>query len=458
MIYFVLLLFVCVLFLLSPKYNIIDLYPLYCVFFDVSVRFAGSQQINYQYLQYALVLIFAISYILRYWISFKGDGYIILIASVLFLAIMTIFPIIRGAGIDPSLRSFAINSASILILPISFHYYSHKGNVDNLLKIIGFTAVFWAFATIIFTILKIDTRLTKLGSESFGLGIFYFGEMGSRGALSYIGLFLISYPLVNQKLSGYFRVVYNASCVFLIAIMLISLKRFTLVAVLMATFNYLLNGGINIRKKIGLLLIMVFALSAMLLFTSLPQLVVKSYYNRGAERNFSGDAVQQDVRIYEPLYIIQSSLNEGFFGFLFGSQTTRTFDIESELHYIVGRQIHNQYGQYLLMYGFFGLIVYLSLFGITYRSGVKHIQMLKKTKNDNPVEWVSFQNMTLVFLVGGMVGGHIHVTYRALAFIVMGSFGGRFCLLANKLKNNQEVDNVYPHKRYVDSFNKPTVG
>lgn len=434
MIYVVLFLFLLGITLVKGKRSFIDFYLLYCLFFDVFIRYTGPQRTNFSYLLYFLVLVYVAQYLLINWPTFVGTARKLLVVSAIFLGYMTIAPVLRGGSLDQSLRNFAVNSASILVLPIAYHYYSQRGRIHDLLKIVGITTILWVVAVLFFTLQRIDTISGKMGSDSFGMNILYFGEMSNRGALSYIGLMLLAYPVVVKQFYGIAKQIYNVSCIFIIVVMLIALKRFTLIAVGAGLINVMLKTGVRLRSKILLLMGISALAMTILAFTPLPRVIVDSYYKRGGERKISVDAIENDVRLVEPIYIIQGSISQGVFGFIFGSQNTREFDIESEEHYLIGRNIHNQYGQYLLIYGLLGVYLYLSLFWISYRDVTNKKKRLAEVKID-PLKWLTFQNIVIVFVVGGMVGGHIHMTYRSLAFILIGGLGGNFTKATTQYSN-----------------------
>lgn len=221
----------------------------------------------------------------------------------------------------------------------------------------------------------------------------------------------------------------------MLVVLLIALKRFSLVAISMALSNFILNSGIKIRRKAAFLIVLALMFAGLLYFTDLPRIITQSYFSRGAETKISVEAVQTDVRIYEPIYVLGDAMEKGLLALLFGSQTTSEFDIDTESHFIIGRRIHSVYGQYLLQYGLFGLLVYLSLFSMSYRLGRKWLSNARKLGEFvDPIEWVTFLNIILVFVIGGMVGGHSHVTYRSFAFLVMGALGGAFSEQSIKAK------------------------
>ena len=425
-IYLILLIFLFCLWLFRGKMKFIDMILLYCLFYDITIRFAGKQGVNYSYVQPFIILVYVTLYIIRMWPHFDHNCKRLFFYTIVFLILTVLIPVLKGASLDSTLRIFAVNSQSILILPIAYHYYSTAGDVENLFKIICYVTILWVAAVVIFTILKIDVIGTRLGSEDFGLGLLYFGEMSNRGAISYISLLFIASPIILLQNKGIIRILLFISIISIFAVIMISLKRFSVLAIGFAIVNLLFLSGIKLKRRYVLFGIFSIVIVALLYFTPLPDLIVQSYYHRGAEEKVSIEAVQEDVRLYEPIYVFEYALSKGIDAVLFGSQTSRIIDISSQESYLPGRNIHNQYAQFILVYGIIGLIFYLMIFITIYRICSIYIKNLKNISYYNAWYWLTFQNILFVFIISGMVGGHIHPTYRSIVMMVSGGIAGYF--------------------------------
>ena len=425
-IYLILLIFLFCLWLFRGKMKFIDMILLYCLFFDITIRFAGKQGVNYNYVQPFIILIYVTLYIIRMWHYFDHNCKRLFFYTIGFLILTVLIPVFKGATLDSTLRIFAVDSQSILVLPIAYHYYSTDGDVENLFKIICYVTIIWVAAVVIFTLLKIDVIGTHMGSDDFGLGLLYFGEMSNRGAISYISLLFIASPIILLQNKGIIRILLFISIISIFAVIMISLKRFSVLAIGFAIVNLLFLSGIKLKRRYVLFGIFSIVIVALLYFTPLPDLVVQAYYHRGAEKKVSIEAVQEDIRLYEPIYVFEYVSSKGIDAVLFGSQTSRIMDISSDKYYIPGRNIHNQYAQYILMYGVVCLFFYLMIFIVIYRVCSKYINNLKNISYYNAWYWLTFQNILFVFIIGGMVGGHIHPTYRSIVMMVAGGIAGYF--------------------------------
>ncbi len=427
-IYLILIIFLYILWIFRGELHFIDMILLYCLFFDISVRFAGEQTINYQYLQSFIILIYIFLYLIRNWKDFDDKARSLLFYSFGFLLFTIMIPYFKGVSLNSSLRTFAINSQSILILPIVYHYYSTKGEINNLFKVVCYMTILWALAVIIFTLLKIDVIGTyaNLGSQGFGIGYIYFGEMSNRGAISYISLLFICFPAILINIKGTLKSLWFISTIFIISIILISLKRFSLIAIGFGIVNFFLFSGIKLSKKYAYLGILILTIVLLLNFTPLPDLIIESYFRRGAENKISIESVQEDIRLYEPFYVFNDTMKNNISNFLFGPQTDIVFDVYSKTHYLPMRMIHNQYAQYMLIYGIIGLFLYIMIYIKLYLICLKYYKLIKYSSTIYAWYWVTFQNIILLFIIGGIAGGHVHPTYRTIVMIVCGGIAGYF--------------------------------
>lgn len=439
-IYLILLIFLFCLWLFRGKMKFIDMILLYCLFFDITIRFAGKQGVNYNYVQPFIILIYVTLYIIRMWHYFDHNCKRLFFYTIGFLILTVLIPVFKGATLDSTLRIFAVDSQSIIILPIAYHYYSTKGDVDNLFKIICYVTILWVAAVIIFTLLKIDATLLNMGTEGFGLGLIYFGEMSNRGAISYISLLFVASPIIFLQEKGIVRFLLFISIISIFAVIMISLKRFSVVAIGLATINLLLFSGIKLKRRFVLIGIFSMVVVALLYFTPLPDLIVESYYRRGAERKVSIEAVQEDVRLYEPIFALENVSSKGIGAILFGSQTGRIMDISSDKYYIPGRAIHNQYAQYILVYGIVGLFLYFMIFITIYRICANYDKHTKNIAYINTWYWLTIQNVLLIFFIAGVPGEHIQPTYRTIVMLVSGGIAGYFAKQYKKLMVSNNIN------------------
>lgn len=415
--------------------SFVDIFILFCLYFDAMSALGGSQRVNLSYFQHFLVLAFSLYYFSNHFNLASKFHKRILLTPILFLLITLLFPIIKGAEINQTIRDFSRSYATLIILPISFHYYSQRGDIVNLFKSGYYFIIVWSLVVIIFTILKIDTTTPdqdRLGSVIHSGGIFYFGDMSQRGALTYIGFALLLVPLIYSRISKRKKIVALAGSGFLLAVIFIALKRFTIVAIILGIINYVSKSSLSVKLKTQLV-VGVILLGVLLIFTTnIQNVVVQRYEARGGERKFGIEAITSDLRVFEPLYAFKSVSEKSFSAILFGTDFERDLDIDSERHTVHQRQIHNTYAGTILRFGLLGLLSYLSIFIVLYMITARfRKRLLKRNINVNEY-WVVFQNLVLIFMAEGMVGGHIHITLRAIVLLFAGGISGYFYKLLNQ--------------------------
>lgn len=416
------------------KTSFVDYFILFCLYFDATSVLAGSQQNNYSYYHYSLVLVFSLYYLLFEVQKVTNYHKKVFFATIIFLVVLLLFPIFRGADINQTVRTFSVNFASIIILPISFHYYSQKGNIYNLLHSGYYFIIFWMFVVILFTVFKIDVTTEYMGSEQFGGGIFYFGDMSRRGALTYISFALLLVPLIYNYLNYHKKISLLIGTGFLFMIMVVALKRFAFVAVILGLLNYFLKSSLKLKIKIRIGIGLSAIIALLFLTTNLEEVIIRSYKAKGTEEKFSEEAISSDIRIYEPIYVSEYVLSGTISEILFGKEFEISMDINTVSYRFEDRKIHNQYGQYILLYGFLGLIAYLAVFIILYKITLHFKKALHRYNINVNEYWIVFQNLVLIFIIEGMVGGHVHLTFRSLVLLFSGGISGYFYkLLRSKM-------------------------
>ncbi len=419
------------LFFIIPAYiknriSFIDIYLLYCLYFDAVIVFAGGQSVNLSYLQYTLVLVFSIHYYIFKPKVLSSYDRKILFATFGYMLVSLLIPIFKGYDINETVRGFSVNFTSLIILPLSFNYYSQKGNINKLFRSGYYFLISWVIIVLLFTLFKIDVTGEQLGSETFGGSIFYFGNLAQRGAITYISFALLLVPLILQQLVKRNKMRLFLSSGFIVSILLIALKRYSLLTIILGTFNYFVKGSLSTKLKMRIVIGLSLIFFSLFLFTDIGTLVKQSYFNRGAELKFSRDALETDIRIYEPIYVINELGKGSINGYFFGSkEKTQHIGVQSDLHSLY-RKIHNEYGQILLATGLVGLLFYLYLYIILYRITVKIKKELEKRSVNVNEYWIVFQNLILIFIIAGMVGGHVHITLRSLVLLYAGGISGYF--------------------------------
>ncbi|MCF8275072.1 MAG: hypothetical protein K9I95_14700 [Flavobacteriaceae bacterium] len=408
------------------RISFIDLFLLYCLYFDVTNVFTI---LPIYFSQNFLMLFFSVYYFI-YKVKVKNKYYKkLLYASFFFLILISIVPILGGESLKLVIANFLRNYSSIIILPISFHYYSIKGKILNLVRSVYYFILIWMLVVIVFTFLKIDITgeaREGLGVYGFGSGMFYFGNMAARGAMTYISFMLLLVPLVYKYLTYSKKIGILFGSGFLLTIMLVALKRYAFITIILGFLNYISKSTVSLKYKLGLL-VGISTIGMILIFNpTISGLMLNQYQARGAQSVYSSEAIEDDIRLYEPIYVIKDVFSGSLLEILFGKQDSRSIDINSQLHSKSDWLVHNQYAQYLLLYGLIGLFAYLYLFYSIYKMTSFFRKKLFERKIDVNEYWIVFQNLVLIFIAAGMVGGHVHITFRSIVLIFAGGISGYF--------------------------------
>lgn len=410
--------------LAENKRSFIDYYILFCLYFDATAVFYQPPLIFSQGVLTAFA--FAV-YFLNYRNKMTKEHRTMFWLTLFFLSIILLSSVIQDLNLGFLITNLLRVSASLAILPVAFHYYSTRGSINILLRSGYYFLVVWTLIVILFSFFQVDhvydptSTWTHMGAETFGGGVIYFGNMGRRGAITYIAFALLLTPLLYSAANRKQRLILYLCSGFILAVLFISLKRFSLVVLVLGVFSYFLRSKVSVAGKISASLGIVGAI-VLLYNLNVFDLTIQQYEQRGAEAVYSLEAVEGDIRFVEPIYVIKHVFSGTPFQVFFGRESERIIDIDDK----IGWQVHNQYAQYLLLYGFVGLFSYLYLFYFLYKKTNTYKKYLMRSNININNFWIVFQNLIIIFIISGMVGGHIHITFRSLVLLFAGGISGYF--------------------------------
>ena len=414
---------------LLPYFNrnihFVDILILFFLYFDVMMYFIQHKP-TFNYFENMMMLLFATIYLVQIR-KIKINYFAIVFVYIL---IILLFPFIQGDNINQSIRIFSIHFSSLIVLPIAFHHYSTRGKIDRLFNSIFWFIVIWCLFVLVATPFKLGGE----GSERVGGTFFYFGMMGNRGGLTYISFMLLTVPLIIKYLTPIKKYILFALVLLILIIFAAVLKRFVFFVLAFGLFNYLIKSSLKLGYKLQLLAIFVIFAALLVTNRNLQNLFEERYVQRGGEREFSEEAITTDLRIYEPYYVFQEIRQRNPLNILIGSKQRAVMDIQHNEVMFEEREIHNEYATIALKSGIIGLIIYLSIF-ITLYLKTSRIRKKLNRFNIRTIDlWIVFQNILLLFVIEGMVGGHIHVTFRGSVFLLTGAISGVFyrLLILNK--------------------------
>lgn len=411
--------------------NHLDIMPLFLFYFDATHVYIGHAP-SYQYFECALILILSL-----YYIFVKNEGRRIMdfrVFAFLLLA-MIAFSMLQSGSFNQTLRDLSNVYAAMILLPLSFSYYSKTGNLKKLLFSTFLLIVFY----VLFVFYATPQQLGGMQSERVAGSVFYFGHVAIRGGISYMGFVLLMVPLVLTSLRQHWhKIALLVAVGFIFIFFIFVLKRFVFIAVGLGLLNYMLHPGMKAKTKLRIGFF--FALLAVLYYTDvgIRRNVQSRYEERGADKKFSETAIVTDLRIYEPIYVLRRVLKKPVFNILIGERSNVLSDFSHEGSFIKERKVHNDYAALMLTRGLIGLWLYLLVCFKLYRLIQKLYRVLKKKSAQALPYWIAFQNMVLIFVIQGMVGGHSHVSLRGLVFLYAGALGGMiYHMYAKEIKKKQ---------------------
>jgi len=414
--------------LTRTRLEFIDIILLYFLYIDFTVIFV-LQSVYYLYLVNVIVLLYSLKFFLldnrppaRYFMS-------VVVVTFVFLAVFFLFPILHSENINLSTRFFSVTFASVILLPIALFHYSMKGDLHKVLRNHYHFLLLWGVFVLIATLFKLGGEV----STHYGGSVLYFGFMARRGSITYISFALLLVPLLYRFLKRRERIVVLLCTGLVVIALLSSLKRFVFIVIALGVGNYLLKRKLKARVKIGI----VAALGLTFIFiptsTGMQQALMERYAERGGEGKFSVQAMENDIRIDEPLFVLDYMRRRSSFDFLFGIKTDLIIEINAP-RVFKKREIHNEYAMLFLKFGIIGLVLYLMIFFLLYRRTAKIKRLLERQRINVSEYWIVFQNLLLIFVLEGMVGGHSHITFRGMVLVYCGAIAGHFYKLA---KGNQ---------------------
>ena len=422
--YIIAIAFIMIPFFYSDIHHL-DIMPLFFLYFDATSIFVKHYP-SYQYLEYSLVLIISLIYIFGQNSGRKLRGF----GVFTFLLLVGLgIPIFQGVSLDPVLRNFSYTFAAMIMLPLGFDHYSKTGNID---KLLFFTFLF-IVGNVLFVLFASPQRLGGFTSERFLGTTFYFGYVGIRGGVTTMGFVMLLTPLVFKVLKKYWqRIVFLMALGFVLVLFFFVLKRFVFLILGLGLLNYIFRKGLGRKYKIYLIGFFTL-LSAIFFFDiGLQKSIEIRYEERGGENKFSEEVIATDLRIYEPLYVLKDTFNKTIDKVLIGESKRPVIDIKHGGYLIKEREIHNTYAGLIFTRGILGTFFYILIYVSLYRFAKKTYSKLKMRSKKFQNYWIVFQNLVLIFVLQGMVGGHSHITLRGLVFLYAGAIAGYFFHAFNK--------------------------
>lgn len=287
---------------------------------------------------------------------------------------------------------------------------------------------------IILLINYIVSQFFKLGVSIYEKDSFYTGgATASAPIIIALGLLILFHAFNLRKLpyGKLFTTFIVSSALFIIVF---SLKRGAILALICATIVYLLYTGQRV-KTIGRF-ILVGLLMVFILNTN-----IETFYKRFESRTTERNEIQNEGRYKEIFYIFQEFESSSPLKVFFGTEPFNS-DVVMVKYFGRKRRLHVDYNILLHGTGVFGLLLYLSLYYNLFKLNINEKNKFRSLKGKK--QTFSFtENFALVMsililsLVMGLSGGLQFMSYRIMMFLATGYYLGNL-IHSNHSGNNQQ--------------------
>lgn len=290
---------------------------------------------------------------------------------------------------------------------------------------------------IILLINYIVSQFFKLGVSIYEKDSFYTGgATASAPIIIALGL-LILFHAFNLRKLPYGKLLTTFIVSSALFIIVFSLKRGAILALICATIVYLLYTGQRV-KTIGRF-ILVGLLMVFILNTN-----IETFYKRFESRTTERNEIQNEGRYKEIFYIFQEFESSSPLKVFFGTEPFNS-DVVMVKYFGRKRRLHVDYNILLHGTGVFGLLIYLSLYYNLFRLNINEKNKFRRLKGKK--ETFSFtENFALVMsililsLVMGLSGGLQFMSYRIMMFLATGYYLGNLIHSNQSLRQQSTID------------------
>ena len=290
---------------------------------------------------------------------------------------------------------------------------------------------------IILLINYIVSQFFKLGVSIYEKDSFYTGgATASAPIIIALGLLILFHAFNLRKLpyGKLFTTFIVSSALFIIVF---SLKRGAILALICATIVYLLYTGQRV-KTIGRF-ILVGLLMVFILNTN-----IETFYKRFESRTTERNEIQNEGRYKEIFYIFQEFESSSPLKVFFGTEPFNS-DVVMVKYFGRKRRLHVDYNILLHGTGVFGLLLYLSLYYNLFKININEKNKFRRLKGKK--QTFSFtENFALVMsililsLVMGLSGGLQFMSYRIMMFLATGYYLGNLIHSNQSLRHQSTID------------------
>lgn len=364
-----------------------------------------------------LFLVLVTFLMVRFYGFKKNDLNKIIIFYILFIFTTSLF----SSDLQESMIDGVVKiSISLFMIPVGMQLSKLKNNA--LVK-----PMIWVILLLLVN--YVASQYFKLGVSIYDEDSFYTGgATASAPIIVALGL-LVIFNAFNSNNLPYKKIIILLITISALFIVLISLKRGAILALVLSAVVYLFFS----KKKLSTTFIFgVSSIFLVFLIFQFSDTLSDRIESRTTERN----DLQNESRYKETFYVFDEMKESNILQIVFGKEAFNS-GVIMEKYFGRERQLHVDYNLLLSGTGFFGLFLYLYLFWKIYVKSKKYRKKTnasfnKKTRFLGNEYYALIVSTIVLSMVMSFSGGLQFISYRVMLFLVLGYFLGQIKLLALK--------------------------
>ena len=284
---------------------------------------------------------------------------------------------------------------------------------------------------IILLINYVFSQFFKLGVSIYEKDSFYKGGATASAPVIIALSLLIIFHAFNIKKLPYGRIITIMIVSSALFVIIFSLKRGAILALICATLTYLIYTGKRAKtagRFIIIGLIMIFILNNNL----------DSFYKRFESRTTERNELQNEGRYKEIFYIFQEFEKSNPGQIIFGSEPFNS-DVVMAKYFGRKRRLHVDYNILLHGTGCLGLLLYGLIYFNLFRMAnqMKRKTMTELNEYSNKENYALVVSILILSIIMGFSGGLQFISYRVMLFLATGYYLGHLIYVEKQSNTNQ---------------------
>lgn len=391
----------------------VTLVPVFSILMDIGMNFIPELKIVFGLVRITFLAGLILFFLNNYPLYKTGINQLILFFAVYLIAISLLSSNFEISFVDGALKT----SIPLFMIPIGI--LASKMHKNLLIK-----PMIWVI--IILLINYLFSQFYKLGVSIYEKDSFYKGGATASAPIIIALILLLIFHAFNNKKLPYNKIIIIIIVSLALFVIIFSLKRGAILALICATITYLVYTAKRTRTAVRFILVgllMIFILNNN----------IDSFYKRFESRTTERNELQNEGRYKEIFYIFQEFENSNSIQILFGNEPFNS-DVVMAKYFGRKRRLHVDYNILLHGAGVFGLslylIIYFNLFKLARKMRRKWINSISESSNKENYALVI--SILILSLVMGFSGGLQFISYRVMLFLAIGYYLGHLIYNQNK--------------------------